>query len=296
MRNRIDGLAATAVQEDDERLDVLVRLRGDATENITDVWAFDLKPHATKRRIPLAQLAGIRPRFSAASIYRRDGERTLTVLAYPEFGLTAAQVAGRFRDSLASFADRAPEGYSVELGGENEQRTEAEGRLLGAAVYSVCVIILLLTGEFRSFRLTALILAVIPLSLAGTMLGLFITGWPLNFMALMGMMMLIGVVVNDAVILIDGYERRRRAGEAAQRVLIDGTVERTRHVVITTVTTIAGFLPLALSPSLLWPPLAIAVIGGLALSTLLTLVAVPAAYGLLMFKEPPTARSGAPAP
>ena len=120
------------------------------------------------------------------------------------------------------------------------------------------------------------------------MLGLWLTGWPLNFMAIMGMMILIGVVVNDAIILIDGFERRRRAGQPIEQVVVDGTLERTRHIVITSVTTIAGFMPLALSQSLLWPPLAIAIIGGLALSTLLTLLALPAAYRILARKPTST--------
>jgi len=140
------------------------------------------------------------------------------------------------------------------------------------------LILLLLIAEFRSFRLAGMILTIIPLSLGGTMLGLWMTGWPLNFMAIMGMMILIGIVVNDAVILVDGYERRRRRGQALRERVLEGTLERTRHVVITTVTTIAGFLPLALSPSLLWPPLAIAIIGGLSVATLLTLITIPAAY------------------
>ena len=121
----------------------------------------------------------------------------------------------------------------------------------------------------------------IPLALGGVMLGLFVTGWPLNFMAIMGMMVLFGVVINDAVILVDGFEQRRRSVAADDGFVVEVTLERLRHVVITTVTTVAGFLPVALPASLLWPPLAIAIIGGIWLSTILTLVIVPAAYSLL---------------
>lgn len=96
------------------------------------------------------------------------------------------------------------------------------------------------------------------------------------------MMILMGIVVNDAVILVDGFEQKRAAGQAIHELVIAGTVERSRHVIIiTTITTIVGFAPLALSPSLLWPPLAITVIAGITFSTRLTLVFVPAGYVLL---------------
>src|SRR3990172_931916 len=86
-------------------------------------------------------------------------------------------------------------------------------------------------------------------SLGGSMLALWLTGWPLNFMAIMGMMMLLGVIVNDTVVLIDGYEKRRLAGEPLEALIVDGTLERLRHVIVTSVTTIAGLLPLAMMKS-----------------------------------------------
>ena len=266
------------------RIEISIRLPADDRGDIADLRSVYFKPSADSRLIPFSSVATLLPEWEASSIYRRDGQRTLSVLAYPQFGSTAAQVSRRFTTNLESLS--FPEEYDWELGGENEQRHEAESNLISKVIYSVGLIVLLLMIEFRSFRLVGLIFAVLPLSIGGTMVALWLTGWPLNFMAIMGMMMLIGVVVNDAVILVDGYERRRREGQPLERRVLEGTHERTRHVMITTITTIAGFFPLAISPSLLWPPLAIAIIGGLALSTLLTLVAVPAAYVLIQAKIP----------
>jgi multidrug efflux pump subunit AcrB len=113
------------------------------------------------------------------------------------------------------------------------------------------------------------------------MAALWLTGWPLNFMAMMGMMMVAGVVVNDSVVMMEGFERRRVAGEPLAELVVEGAKERVVHIVVTSVTTVAGFLPLALAPSLLWPPLALAIIGGLVLETVLTLVVVPAAYWIV---------------
>jgi len=281
LRYRLDGLWATDLREGDERIGVVLRYPRASRNELSDLNSIYVKPTPETGLIPLATVVRLLPRWEEASLYRRDGRRTLSVLAYPQFGLTAAQVARRFQPAVDALKNRLPPGYTLDLGGENEQRYEAESNLLRNAVYAVFPFLLLLMAEFRSLRLVAMIVLIIPLSLGGTMIGLYLTGWPLNFMAIMGMMMLIGVVVNDAVILVDGFERRRETGESVDRIVIGGTLERSRHVVITTVTTIAGFLPLALSPSLLWPPLAIAIIGGLALATALTLVAIPAAYTIL---------------
>jgi len=280
LRYRLDGLAAGHLREDDERIEIAVRLPAAARKDVTDLSSIYFKPRADAP-IPFSAAAAVVPTWEASSIYRRDGERTLSVLAYPQFGFTPAEVSKRFSPWLATLQQGLPPGYGLQLGGENEQRHEAESHLLGNAIYAIFPIVLLLMIEFRSLRLTVLILAVVPLALGGAMMGLFLTGWPLNFMAMMGMIMLIGVVVNDALILVDGFQRRRKAGEPITELVVAGTLERSRHVVITTVTTIAGFLPLALSPSLLWPPLAIVIIGGLFLATLITLVGIPAAYVLL---------------
>ena len=281
---RLDGLQVTEKREGDERIGIVLRSPPSSRNEVADLQSIYLKPSPQTGLIPLATVARVVPRWEDASIYRRDGRRTLSVLAYPQFGLTPAQVSRRFKAAVAHLQARMPVGYTLEFGGENEQRYEAESKLLQNAVYAVFPFLLLLMAEFRSVRLVVLIVFIVPLSLGGTMVGLYLTGWPLNFMAIMGMMMLIGVVVNDAVLLVDGFERRRRTGESLEGIVIDGTLERGRHIVITTVTTIAGFLPLALSPSLLWPPLAIAVIGGLALATCLTLVVVPAGYTILRLR------------
>ena len=282
---RVDGRVASRLREGDEQIDINVRLPEADRRTVTDLHHMFFKPTPESRRIPLGALATLIPIWEPASIYRRDGQRTLSVLAYPEFGLTAAQVSRRFQRELAALGETLPAGYHLELGGENEQRQEAESNLMQKGMYAAGVIVFLLMAEFRSFRLCMLILAVIPLAFAGSMVGLWTTGWPLNFMAIMGMMMLMGIVVNDALILVDGFERRRKQGQALNEAVIAGTLERSRHVVITTVTTVAGFLPLALSPSLLWPPLAIAIIAGLSLATLLTLLGVPAAYALVYHSQ-----------
>jgi multidrug efflux pump len=291
LRYRLDGLVASHLQEGDEQVDIRVRLADAQRQDIADLNAVYFKPTANAPLIPFASVATLEPSWEAASIYRRDGQRTLSVLAYPDFGLTAAQVSKRFTPQLDQLAASMPPGYSLEFGGESEQRAEAESNLRNKAIYTFCIIVLLLIAQFHSFLVATMILAVIPLSLGGAMVGLWLTGYPLNFMAIMGMMMLVGVMVTNAIILVEGFEQRRAAGEPIRQLVIDGTRERTLHVVVTSVNTITGFIPLALSHSPLWPPLAIAIIGGLTMSTVICLVALPAAY--VLFRRPPVALQSA---
>jgi multidrug efflux pump subunit AcrB len=281
LRHRLDGLVASHVQEGDERIDIRVRLAVAERDDIADLNSVYFKPTADAPLIPFSSVATLEPSWKTASIYRRDGQRTLSVLAYPDFGLTAAQVSKRFVPQLDQLAASMPPGYTLQFGGESEQRHEAEANLRNKAIYTFCLIVLLLLAQFHSYLVTAIILAVFPLSLGGAMVGLWLTGYPLNFMAIMGMMMLVGVMVTNAVILVESFEQRRAAGQPIRQLVIDGTHERTLHVVVTSVNTITGFIPLALSHSPLWPPLAIAIIGGLSMSTVICLVALPAAYTLL---------------
>lgn len=291
LRYRLDGLVASHLQEGDEQIDIRVRLASAQRNDITDLNAVYFKPTADAPLIPFSAIATLEPSWEAASIYRRDGQRTLSVLAYPDFGLTAAQVSKRFTPQLAQLAATMPPGYELVFGGEVEQRHEAEGNLRNKAIYTFCIIILLLVAQFHSFLVAGIILAVIPLSLGGAMVGLWLTGYPLNFMAIMGMMMLVGVMVTNAVITVERFEELRAGGMMTRQIVIEGTRERTLHVVVTSVNTITGFIPLALSHSPLWPPLAIAIIGGLSMSTIICLVALPAAYAL--FRKPPAALQSA---
>jgi multidrug efflux pump subunit AcrB len=139
-----------------------------------------------------------------------------------------------------------------------------------------------LLAEFNSFRNVAIIMITVPLAAAGVIPGLLIGGQPFGFMSLLGVIALVGIVVNNAIVLLEVVESRREAGADIPEALQDAVSRRIRPILLTTATTVAGLLPLALSKSTLWPPLASAMISGLISSTLLTLVVVPALYRALM--------------
>jgi len=138
-----------------------------------------------------------------------------------------------------------------------------------------------LLAEFNSFRRVAIILVTVPLAATGVVPGLLLAGQPFGFMSLLGVMALVGIVVNNAIVLLEVVENRRRDGAEVDEALTDAIQQRIRPILLTTATTVAGLLPLALSPSTLWPPLAWAMISGLLSSTVLTLAVVPALYRVL---------------
>jgi multidrug efflux pump subunit AcrB len=229
--------------------------------------------------VPLSQVADVGVEWLPAAIHRRNGVRTVSVLAETLPGTT-------FSAALADIAPRLagldlPGGVDWEIGGSAEEAGDAQTGQLLLLPFGLLLIVLILLIEFNSYRRVALVLMTIPLAATGVVPGLLLMDLPFGFMALLGTIALIGVVVNNAIVLIDVIELRRAEGRSVADGIAAAVRERTRPIILTTVTTVAGLLPLALSGSTLWPPLAWAMISGLLASTFLTLLALPAAYRLL---------------
>jgi multidrug efflux pump subunit AcrB len=227
--------------------------------------------------VPLAMLADAAPRWQPASITRRDGVREVTVSAQLMPGTS-------FTDVLASYdaADVAlPDGVASTTGGEAEGSGEANTALLRTLPLGMGLLVFFLLLEFDSFRRLGIVLTTVPLAAVGVIPGLALSGQPFGFMSLLGLLALVGIVVNNAIVLLNVVERRRDEGASVAEALTDAVRLRMRPILLTTVTTVAGMLPLAFSASALWPPLAWALLSGLIASTVLTLVAVPALYAWL---------------
>ena len=187
-----------------------------------------------------------------------------------------------------------PPGYSYTFGGEAEQRDEAISNLLGPVGVLMVLMVATLVLSFGSFRLGGIILAVAALAAGPGLLALWVFGFPFGFMAIVGTMGLIGVAINDSIVVMAALEENELARERNRAAIGDVVLTATRHVLATTVTTIAGFIPLLLSGGRFWPPLALAIAGGVSGSTLLALYFVPSMYLLVKrHKQPPDSRLGA---
>ncbi len=233
--------------------------------------------------VPVAAIATPVVDVRPAAIRHRNRVRTASVSAQLADGATYSDVLRVLTPRLDELT--LPGDVRVEIGGEAEGSGDANSALLTALPIGVMLLLVFLMGEFNSFRAAAIVLATVPLAAAGVVPGLALTGQPFGFMSMLGVFALIGIVVNNAIVLLDVVGRRRADGASVDEAVRESVLVRTRPILLTTATTVAGLLPLALADSPMWPPLAWAMISGLVASTLLTLVVVPALYRLL-HREP----------
>lgn len=227
---------------------------------------------------PLSAIARLALVPELAGIPRRNGERINTVQAFLVPYTLIAESLADFRARLATSGLTLPAGYRLELGGESEERNAALGKLLAFALPLFVLMGGAIVLSFNSFRLAGLIFAVAFLSVGLGQLGVWLFGYPMGFVAIVGTMGLVGVAINDSIVVLSALraDRRALAGD------IDGTVEvvvaSARHVLATTFTTIGGFVPLLVWGGRFWPPLAAAIAVGVAGSTLLALFLVPTVH------------------
>ena len=174
-----------------------------------------------------------------------------------------------------------PAGTTYQVGGEQENRKESFAGLAQALLIAVVGIFAVLVMQFRSFRQTMVVFAALPFALIGAVLSLYVTGYSFSFTAGVGLTSLTGIVVNNSIILVDYANQLRTTGASAIEAMIESGQTRLIPIILTTLTTIGGLMPLTLSGSAMWAPMGWAIVGGLAVSTLLTLYVVPVLYRLV---------------
>ncbi len=229
---------------------------------------------------PLSLFVRQRIAFQPAVIEHYDLRRMTRVLAETGPGAT-------YNDVLASLAPRLqaldlPDDVEIEYAGAAAEAGTANTALFSALPIGILLLLVFLLWQFNSFRLVVMVLVTVPLAAVGVVPGLILAGQPFGFTAMLGIVALVGIVVNNAIVLIDVAERMRAAGASVGDAIEQAVIRRTRPILLTTATTIAGLAPLTLTRSTLWPPMAWAIISGLLASTLLTLLVIPVLYRLLM--------------
>jgi multidrug efflux pump subunit AcrB len=231
------------------------------------------------RPVPLRQFAS--PEFSAATtlIRRHDREREVLISAHPESGYNTGKVTNEVFRNLEAL--ELPAGYSLRAGGEVEARQESFGGIGTAVLVAVFGILAVLVLEFGSFRSMLIVAGVIPLGVAGGLLGLLVTGYTLSFTATIGLVALIGIQIKNSILLVDFSNQLREQGVALEEAIARAGEIRFLPILLTSATAIGGLLPLAVQGSGLYSPLAIVIIGGLISSTLLGGIVTPVMYRLL---------------
>ena len=278
VRMAINGLEITKMRPDDrdDDIPIIVKIPTEEKNTVQVLENIFVTSQITGQNVPIQQIADIRNEFSISRILRRDKDRTITVGLYPKPGYSAAEVLDIVEEKMEDF--QVPQGYLLEFGGESEDRTEAFESLIGPSILAIALIYLILMFQFMDLVQPLIIMGTIPLSFIGVIWGLKITGYPLGFMALMGTVSLMGIVVNNGIVLLDYINILSRSGMELKSAVIEACVTRLRPIVIGMVTTVIGLVPMGLIGGSLWAPLAYAIIFGLLVSSVLTMLVIPAAF------------------
>lgn len=227
------------------------------------------------KQIPLSQLAEMKPDFSIQQIKHYNLERTITVEANLD-GRTATDAMQEINAKLTGL--ELPDGYTLETAGETSEQADIFASLGKLYIIVICLIFLLIAMQFYSFSTPIIIMTTIYLAAAGGIIGIFVTGMPIGFMSITGIISLAGIVVRNGIVLIEFIEDARREGTELKEAVIHATAARFRPIVLTSFTALVGMLPIAFLGDILFRPMAMTIIFGLLFSTVLTLFVVPSFY------------------
>jgi len=280
LKNRVQGVVPTQFKEEDRQIDIRIRNQEPDRRTIEDVRQLML-PGLNNESIRLLSVADVHLDRGPAEIHRLQQQRAAVITANLEDRSLSAAISD-VEDIVGAM--ELPRGVSIELGGQNAEMKVSFDSLRFAIILAIFLVYLVMAATFESFLHPFLVLFTIPLALVGVVFGLLITGTNITVIVLIGVVMLVGIVVNNAIVLIDTINRLRRAGLAKKEAVICAGHLRLRPILMTTLTTILGLMPMALAwgeGAELRSPLAITVAGGLLFSTLLTLIVIPAAYQLI---------------
>lgn len=235
--------------------------------------------------VPLAEIADVSYAPQKAVITRYNGIRSNEVQTYITAGTLPSKVLGRFTEAVeeTGFEERLPAGYRMEIGGEASERDAAISRLMANVSVLAVGMVAALVLALASFRLAALIGVVATLSIGLGLGALWLFGYPFGFMAIVGTMGLIGIAINDSIVVVSALKENPRVMAGDLEATVDTVIEVTRHVLATTGTTVFGFLPLLLSGGGFWPPLAVAIGTGVVGATLISVTLVPCVFKLVRF-------------
>lgn len=291
-----EASSATTVSTDTEDLGVYVKNSSDSKLTRKDIRNMKIEytdsTTQKKKNVKLKKIATFDVADSPSTINRIRQTRYITVSADIKDGYIVSNVSNQVRKTLNSY--QAPDGYEIEFDGEDESTKEAIGQVMLMMVLGILLMYLIMVAQFQSLLSPFIILFTIPLAFTGGFLGLWMSGSDVSVIALIGFVMLAGIIVNNGIVLVDYINQVRREGVEKRKAIVDGGKTRLRPILMTAVTTILGLVPMVFGGSMgsdMTRPMAIVTIGGLIYGTLLTLFVVPCIYDLLNRKKDITERS-----
>ena len=266
-------------REGDKVIPIIMRNQQTEAHDIDKLESLNIYAQYSGENVPLKQVADARIIWEASKILRRDLYRTITVSCEVEDGYTAFEIIQQLLPEIENDSRSWLPGYQYFAGGEAEESAEAMAAVTDKLPISMFIILLLLIGQFNSIRKSAIVLLTIPLGLIGVVAGLLLVKSYFGFMAFMGLISLAGIVINNAIVLLDRIKiEQDEFKRPPQEAIIVAAQQRFRPILLTTATTSLGLIPLWVGGGILWRPLAITIIFGLLFATVITLLFVPVLY------------------
>jgi multidrug efflux pump len=281
MQSNLEGIRGGSVLEETEELPVRIRFDNDIRGDLNEIASTRLQLPGTNRWMPLDAVGKLRVVPETASIPRRNGERCNTVQAFVRPEALPPEVTSDFLSRLEASGFELPAGYRLQVGGDTEELANSMASLFHYAPILGVLMFATLVLSFRSFVFAGVLASVAGLSAGIGLLTLWVSGFPLGFNPLIGIAGLIGLAINDSIVVLSQIRSNERARAGDINAIVDEVMTTGRHVVSTTLTTIGGFIPLLFAGGSFWPPLAIVIAGGVGGATILATLFIPSTYVLV---------------
>ena len=281
VRNRIYGYACTKYREDGDEYDIVVRYDEPFRESLESVENITLYS-STGQPMKLKDVARVEESFSSPTIERENRQRIVTVKGSVGANIALGEALAEVNAMLATYD--APSGISIELGGTIEEQGDAFSDIISLLLLIIVLVYIVMATQFESLVYPFIIMFSVPFAVSGVFIALWATGTPLSLIALIGAIMLVGIVTKNGIVLVDYMNLLVERGSKVSDAVIAGGKSRLRPVLMTSLTTILGMVPMSLGlgeGSEIWQPMGIAVVGGLLVSTLITLFIIPSLYSML---------------
>ncbi len=271
----ISGISISQVRDDIYLVDVVVRSTDDERASLATLRQLSI-PLPNGRTVPLSQFASFEYAQAAPVVWRRDRVPTLTVQADVRAGASPETVVTSLAPAVEALAKTLPASYVIDVGGTVEESKKSQASVIAVVPLMLLIMITVLMFQLQSFGRLFVVLSVAPLGLIGVVGALLLSGRPLGFVAILGILALLGMITKNAVILIGQIEAERAQGKPVLQAAIDASSARFRPIVLTAISTVLGMIPIA--PTVFWGPMAFAIMGGLLVATVLTLIFLPTLY------------------
>ena len=279
-----DGLSIGLYREKDDLIPIVLRHVAEERESVSNMGVLQVYPGSSTYPIPLAQVTdGINTDWEDPLIWRRDRRRTITIESNPIFGVTLPAQRASVLEEVEAI--ELPPGYTMEWGGEYEDTVDSQASLIPGTIPAMAIVLFIIVALFNASRPPLIILLTIPFAAIGITAGLLATGTPFGFLALLGAMSLVGMMIKNAIVLLDEVNLQIEAGKAQYQAVMDSAISRLRPVVLAAATTVLGVIPLL--QDVFWVGMAVTIMAGLTFGTMLTMVVVPVLYCTLFRVESP---------